>query len=92
MEFIDKQNRYMVYKDGDKWRIKGFCAISGREYITGPFRIKDYRRWKLGRPIEVAMPYLSDADKEYIQYSITLDAFDHLITDEVIDSSLSIYR
>lgn len=48
--------------------------------------IEDFSRWKLGTPIEEAMPYLSIDDRDFIVSGIISGEWESLFKEETIEN------
>lgn len=63
--------------------IRRKSMISGIEYVRDiPVDIEDYARYQLGETIQVAMPYLSDDDREFILTGIVKEEWDAAFTED----------
>ena len=52
--------------------IRRISAFTGREHVRDiAVDPEDFARWQLGEHIQRAMPYLSDADREFIKTGVT---------------------
>lgn len=57
--------------------IRRKSMFSGIERVLDiPVDPEDYARWQLGEPIQRAMPYLNDADREFIKTGVTQEEWD----------------
>lgn len=62
--------------------IRRVSQITGIERVRDiPVDPEDYARWQLGELIQRAMPYLNDADREFIKTGITQDEWDEVFSE-----------
>ena len=69
--------------------------IRRKSMFTGVERVReigvdaeDYARWQLGENIQVAMPYLNAADREFILTGVTQDEWDAAFAEMDEDDSV----
>lgn len=69
--------------------------IRRKSMFTGVERVReigvdaeDYARWQLGENIQVAMPYLNAADREFILTGVTQDEWDAAFAEVKEDDSV----